>query len=101
METLYAEIIQTSMESIDFFLAGLTVVLSVFLLIINIRAYRKSSIHIFLILMIVFLALLVDGGVTLLVGFSLITIPISLTAFLLISNLLILSLFYFVVARGS
>lgn len=89
------------MESIDFFLAGLTVVLSVFLFIINIRAYRKSSVHIFLILMIVFLALLVDGGVTLLVGFSLITIPISMTAFLLISNLVILSLFYYVVARGS
>lgn len=89
------------MESIDFFLAGLSVILSVFLLIVNVRAYKKSSIRLFLFLMVVFLALLSDGIITLLVGFSLVNLPISTTAFLLSSDIVILVVFYYGVARGS
>lgn len=89
------------MESIDFYISGLSVVLAIFLLAVNIRAYRKSRIRMFAYLMVVFIALLFDGVAVLLVGFGLITLPVSSTALLLISNIVILVLFYYGVVRGS
>lgn len=89
------------MESIDFYLAGLSVVLALFLILVNIMAYRKSRVRIFAFLMVVFAAILFDGIMTLLAGFSVLVLPISTTALLLISNILVLVLFYYGVVRGS
>lgn len=89
------------MQSIDFYLAGLSIVLSLFLLAVNTRAYRRSRIRMFTFLMVVFVATLFDGIATLLVGFGMLILPISTTALLLVSNILILILFYYGVVRGS
>ena len=89
------------MESIDYYLTGFSIILAAFLLAVSMRAYRKSGMKMLLFVMFVFLAMLVDGALLLLVGFGLFSLPISNTAVLMISNIVILLLFYYGVVRGS
>lgn len=89
------------MQSIDFYVSGLSIVLAVFLLAVNIKAYRRSGMRMFAYLMVVFITLLFDGVAIMLIGFGKLTIPISNSALLLISNIVILVLFYYGVVRGS
>lgn len=89
------------MQSVDFYIAGLSIVLSIFLLIVNIRAYRKSGMRMFAFLTVVFLTLLFDGVAIMLIGFQVLALPISNSALLLSSNIVILILFYYGVVRGS
>ncbi len=89
------------MESIDFYISGLSVVLAIFLLAVNIRAYRRSSIRMFAYLTVVFIVLLFDGLAVLTVGLGLFTLPLTSTSLLLISNIVILVLFYYGVVRGN
>lgn len=80
---------------------GVSVILAAFLLAVNIRAYRKSGMRMFLFIMIVFLIILFDGALLIFVGFGLFSLPVSNTAILMISNIAILLLFYYGVVRGS
>ncbi len=89
------------MESIDFYISGLSVVLAIFLLAVNIRAYRRSNIRMFAYLMVVFIVLLFDGLAVLTIGLGLFSLPVTNTSLLLISNIVILILFYYGVVRGS
>ena len=89
------------MENIDFYLTGLTVILAAFLLVVGLKAYRKSGMRMFLFIMLVFLIFLLDGIILILVGFGVFNLPISNTAVLMISNMVILLLFYYGVVRGS
>lgn len=89
------------MASIDFYVSGLSVALALFLLAVNTRAYRRSGIRMFAYLMVVFVVLLADGLIVLATGIGLFSLPISTTSMLLISNIVILILFYIGVVRGS
>ncbi len=89
------------MDNIGFYLTGLSVILAAFLLAVGIRAYRKSGMRMFFFILLVFLVILVDGVILILSGFGMLTLPISNTAILMISNVIILLLFYSGVVRGS
>lgn len=89
------------MESIDYYLTGFSIILAAFLLAVSMRAYRKSGVKMLLFIMFVFLAILVDGVLLLFIGFGVFTLPLSNTAILMISNIVILLLFYYGVVRGS
>ncbi len=89
------------MENIDFFLTGISVILAAFLLAVGIRAYRKSGMRMFLFILLVFLVILLDGVILIISGFGVFTLPISNTAVLMISDVIILLLFYYGVVRGS
>ena len=89
------------MENIDFFLTGISVILAAFLLAVGIRAYRKSGMRMFLFILLVFLIILLDGVILLISGFGVFTLPVSNTAVLMISDVIILLLFYYGVVRGS
>lgn len=89
------------MQSIDFYISGISVVLAIFLLAVNIRAYRRSRIRMFAYIMVVFIVLLFDGLAVLTIGLGIFSLPISGTSLLLISNIVILVLFYIGVVRGS
>lgn len=89
------------MENIDFFLTGISVILAAFLLAVGIRAYRKSGMRMFLFILLVFLIILLDGVILIISGFGVFTLPVSNTAVLMISDVIILLLFYYGVVRGS
>ena len=89
------------MENIDFYISGLAVVLSIFLLAVNMRAYRRSHIRMFAFIAAVFIIFLIDGLAVLVGGLGLISFPITATTLLLVSDIAILILFYYGVVRGS
>lgn len=89
------------MENIDFYISGLAVVLSIFLLAVNVRAYRRSQMRMFAFIAAVFIIFLIDGLAVLAGGFGAISLPITATTLLLISDIAILVLFYYGVVRGS
>lgn len=89
------------MQNVEFYVSGLSIVLSIFLLAVNIRAYRRSGMRMFAYLMVVFITLLFDGVAILLIGFGILSLPLSNSALLLTSNIVILILFYYGVVRGS
>ncbi|MCL5782580.1 MAG: hypothetical protein M1476_01555 [Candidatus Thermoplasmatota archaeon] len=89
------------MDSIDFYLSGLSIFLSLFLLIVNIRALKKSRVRVFKFLTAVFALIFLDGLISVLVGFSILNIPLTLTDMFLFSNILILIIFYYGVVRSS
>jgi hypothetical protein len=55
----------------------------------------------FLFILLVFLVILLDGVILIISGFGVFTLPISNTAVLMISDVIILLLFYYGVVRGS
>lgn len=89
------------MGNIDFYISGLAVVLAVFLLAVNTRAYRRSHIRMFAFLTVVFIVMLLDGLMVLALGIGIISLPITETTLLLLSDIVILVLFYYGVVRGS
>lgn len=89
------------MGNIDFYISGLAVVLAIFLLAVNTRAYRRSHIRMFAFLTVVFIVLLIDGLLVLALGIGLFKLPFSDTTILLLSDIVILILFYYGVVRGS
>lgn len=89
------------MENIDFYISGLAVVLSIFLLAVNMRAYRRSHIRMFAFIAAVFIIFLIDGLAVLVGGLGVISFPITATTLLLVSDIAILVLFYYGVVRGS
>lgn len=89
------------MLAISFYLSGLSVVLSLFILAVSIRAYRRSGIRLFAYLMIVFIVILFDSILYTLSGFIFVQFPLSFDDIFLISDVVILLLFYFGAVRGS
>ncbi len=89
------------MENIDFYISGLAVVLSIFLLAVNMRAYRRSHIRMFAFIAAVFIIFLIDGLLVLAGGLGAVSLPITSTTILLVSDIAILVLFYYGVVRGS
>ncbi len=89
------------MENVDFYISGLAVVLSIFLLAVNMRAYRRSHIRMFAFIAAVFIIFLIDGLAVLIGGLGIVNFPITATTLLLVSDIAILVLFYYGVVRGS
>lgn len=89
------------MENIDFYISGIAVVLSIFLLAVNMRAYRRSHIRMFAFIAAVFIIFLIDGLLVLATGLGAVKVPFTPVTLLLVSDIAILILFYYGVVRGN
>ncbi len=89
------------MLDISFYLSGLAVVLSIFILVVSIRAYSRTHVRIFAFLISVFVILLADSLIYTITGFVYIQFPFSIDDLFLFSDVAILLIFYFGAVRGS
>ena len=89
------------MDSLSFYLSGLGLVLSIFLIIVTSRAYGRSRVKLFGYLIGVFTITLLDSLLFIVEGLTLYVPPISTLDVFLASEVVILVLFYFGAVRGS
>ena len=84
-----------------YYLSGIAIVLSIFLLIVGMKAYKKSKIKLLLFLNITFLIILIDSLLALFVGFNIIPVSYSMSDLFLASEIVVMILFYVGVVRGN
>ncbi len=89
------------MNDIYFYLSGIALVLSIFLIVVSLRAYQRSKIKLLLFVSGTFIVILVDSIIAVLVGFGVIPVPYSMEDMFLVSDLAIMIIFYLGVVRGN
>ncbi len=89
------------MLDISFYLSGLAVVLSIFILAVSVRAYSRTHVRIFGFLIAVFVILLADSLIYTITGFIFFQLPFTMNEMFLFSDVAILLIFYFGAVRGS
>ncbi|MEM0157272.1 MAG: hypothetical protein QXN26_04315 [Thermoplasmataceae archaeon] len=89
------------MLDLSYYLSGLATVLAVFILIVGVRAYRKSRIRILAYLVAVFALFLLDSTIYTISGLIYIQSPFSFADIFLLTDVAVLLLFYFGTVRGS
>ena len=89
------------MLDLSYYLSGLATVLALFILIVVVRAYRRSRIRIFAYLVAVFALFLVDLTLYTISGLVFFQIPVYFVDVFLLTDVAVLLIFYFGTVRGS
>ncbi len=89
------------MLDLSYYLSGLATVLALFILIVGVRAYRRSRIRIFAYLVAVFALFLVDSTLYTISGLVYFQVPVSFADVFLLTDVAVLLIFYFGTVRGS
>ncbi|HLH86101.1 MAG TPA: hypothetical protein VKU79_04480 [Thermoplasmataceae archaeon] len=87
------------MDNAGYFLAGISAVVSILMIAVSARSYQKAKSRFFSLLLVVFVLIFFDSLYAILSGLGIFQVGLSLEDILLLSNLLILALFYFAAIR--